>query len=214
MLFFQDNSFNTSFDKLKKDENEEILKRLNTFSGLEESTKMSKEDFFFFHLFRSSIKYKIYFENFIQNMEAMDVFKIPLLFSEEFINIKIKNSNNRLLDKISFFSIIDSFYLENKGQVINITLNNISGDYAKLRQYFKQFYEKENFGKKEKEKSEKKKKLITLNKKIINQYIYILNNIYNEDQLKALFPSTHFQTNDPISKANMKNIIKFILDSF
>ena len=215
MLFFQDNCFNTSFDKLKKDESEEILKRLNKFYGFEESTKMSKEDYYFFYLFRSSIKYKIYFENFIQNMEAIDVFKIPLLFSEEFINIKIKNSNNRILDKISLFSIIDSFYLENKGQVINITLNNIIGDYAKLKKnYFKQFYEKENFGKKEKEKSEKKKKLITLNKKIINQYIYILNNIYNEDQLKALFPSTHFQTNDPISKANMKNIIKFILDSF
>jgi DNA repair ATPase RecN len=89
-------------------------------------------------------------------MEAMDVFKKPILFSEEFINIKIKNSNNRLLDKISFFSIIDSFYLENKGQVINITLNNISGDYAKLRQYFKQFYEKENFEKKEKERQEKR----------------------------------------------------------
>ena len=47
MLFFQDNCFNTSFDKLKKDESEEILKRLNKFYGFEESTKMSKEDFFF-----------------------------------------------------------------------------------------------------------------------------------------------------------------------
>jgi hypothetical protein len=146
-------------------------------------------------------------------MEAMDVFKIPLLFSEEFINIKIKNSNNRLLDKISFFSIIDSFYLENKGQVINITLNNISGDYAKLKQHFKQFCEKDIFAKKEKEKNEKKK-LITLNKKIINQYIYILNNFFDEDQLISMFPSTHFQMNDPIIEVNRKNIIKLILDSF
>ena len=219
MLFFQDNCFNTSFDKLKKDENEEILKRLNKFSGFKESTKMSKEDYIFFHLFRSSIKYKIYFENFIQNMEAMDVFKIPLLFSEEFINIKIKNPNNnmnynnRIFDKISLFSIIDSFYLENKGQVVNITLNNINGDYINLKKYFKQFCGKENLEKKDKEKSEKKK-LMTLNKNIINEYIYILNNLYDEEQLKALFPSIHFQMNEPISKVNMKNIIKLILDSF
>jgi len=217
MLFFQDNCFNTSFDKLKKDESEEILKRLNKFCGFEESTKMSKEDYYFFYLFRSSIKYKIYFENFIQNMEAIDVFKIPLLFSEEFINIKIKDSNNRMdynntiLDKISLFSIIDSFYLENKGQGINITLNNITGNYINLRKYFTQFCGKENL---EKKKSEKKKKLMTLNKRIINQYIYILNNLYDEDQLISLFPSTHFQINDPISFVDRKNIIKLILDSF
>ena len=209
MLFFQDNCFNTSFDKLQKDKYEEILKRLNKFSGLEENTKMSKEDNNFFNLFRSSIKYKIYFENFIQNMEAMDVFKIPLLFSEEFINIKIKNSNNRILDNISLFSIIDSFYSENKGQVINITLNNISGHYANLKKYFKQYLGKENL-----EKPEKKKKLMTLNKKIINQYIYILNNLYNEDKLLALFPSTHFQMKDPIIEVDRKNIIKLILDGF
>jgi len=151
-------------------------------------------------------------------MEAIDVFKMPLLFSEEFINIKIKDSNNRMnynntiLDKISLFSIIDSFYLENKGQVINITLNEISRDYANLKKFlFIPFGGKENLGKK---KSEKKKNLITLNKKIIKQYKYILNNYYDEDQIITLFPSNHFQVNDPISFVNKKNIIKLILDIF
>ena len=214
MLFFQDNCLNTSFDKLKKDDSEEILKKLNKFMGFDENTKMLNDEYFFFHLFRNSIKYKIYFENFIQNMEAIDVFKIPLLFSEEFINIKIKHSNHNILDKISLFSIIDSFYLDNKGQVINITLNNISEDYAKYKKYFKKFFGKEILENKEKENSEEKKKLMTLNKKIINQYIYLLNNLFDDNQLLALFPSTHFQKDDPISNTDKNNIIKEILKCF
>jgi len=204
MLFFQDNCFNTSFDKLKKDTPDEILKRLNRFRGFDEDKKMTKEDEFFFRSFRGSIKYKIYFENFIQNMEAIDVFKIPLLFSEEFINIKIRDTKN-IFDKISYFSIIDSLYLKYNNRVINITLNNINSYYeTNLKKHFSNilYCQKENL------------QLMTLNKEIINKYIYLLNNLYDTDQLKDLFPSIYIQIENPIIDIKKSDIIKAIIDYF
>ena len=206
MLFFQDNCFNTSFDGLKKDTPEEILRRLNKFRGFEEDKKMTKEDGFFFQAFRGSIKYQIYFENFIQNMEAIDVFKIPLLFSEEFINIKIRDTKN-IFDKISYFSIIDSLYLKYKNRAINITLNNFNPFYqTNLKKHFTYILENT----KEKENLQ----LMTLNKEIINKYIYLLNNLYDNDQLKELFPSIYIKIENPIIDIKKSDIIKAVIDNF
>ena len=74
---------------------------------------MNKDENLFCELFRSTIKYKIYFENFIANSEIIEAFKIPFFFSEEFINIKMKDLSNELINRTSFFSIIDSFYWNN-----------------------------------------------------------------------------------------------------
>ena len=204
MLFYQDNSFNTSYDKLMRISPEETLKRQNKFKGFEENAQMIKEDDLFFRIFRASVKYKIYFENFMQNMDAIDLFKIPLLFSEEFINIKIRDTKN-IFDKISYFSIIDSLYLKYNNRVSNITLNNINSYYeTNLKKHFSNilYCQKENL------------QLMTLNKEIINKYIYLLNNLYDTDQLKDLFPSIYIQIENPIIDIKKSDIIKAIIDYF
>ena len=163
MLFYQDNTLNSSFDKIRKDDIEEAHKKINRLLKIDEDTEMAQEEKYFCQLFRSTIKYKIYFENFIQNLEAIDVFKIPLLFSEEFINIKLKEDSNKLANKLSLFDIIDSLYYQNNHQTITITLNNIFSDYIeKLKRYFKHFYSSDRI------KIKNNHQLISLNRKIIN----------------------------------------------
>ena len=206
MIFYQDNTLNSSFDKIKKDDVEESYRKINKLRKLDENTEILAEEKVFCQSFRSSIKYKIYFENFIQNLEAIDVFKIPLLFSEEFINIKLKDDSNKLKSKLSLFNLIDSLYYQNnQTQTITITLNNIYLDYIeKLKKYFKHFYTSENL------KKMSKHQLIYLNKKIINKYIYLLNNYYETEELMDLFPSMRIQEDEQISLVNRKNIISII----
>ena len=206
MIFYQDNTLNSSFDKIKKDDVEESYRKINKLRKLDENTEILAEEKVFCQSFRSSIKYKIYFENFIQNLEAIDVFKIPLLFSEEFINIKLKDDSNKLKNKLSFFNLIDSLYYQNnQTQTITITLNNIYLDYIeKLKKYFKHFYTPDKL------KIMSKHQLISLNKKIINKYIYLLNNYYETEELMDLFPSMRIQEDEQISLVNRKNIISII----
>ena len=59
----------------------------------------------------------------IKNFESIDVLAVPLLFSEEFINEKINLIKNKTND-FSFFSIIDSFFFNERPQ-IHSTLNNL-----------------------------------------------------------------------------------------
>ena len=161
---------------------------------------MIEEEKIFCQLFRSSIKYKIYFENFIQNLEAIDVFKIPLLFSQEFINIKLKDDPDKLINNLSLFSIIDSLYYQGTQQMITITLNNIFSDYLEnLKKYFKHFYSVDRL------KILNSRQLISLNKKILNKYIYLLNN-YEKEELMDLFPSMRIQEDENIIPIHQKNI--------
>ena len=149
-IFYQDNSFNKEFDNIKKDKPEESNKRIFKLRNIDENTEMNINEKYFCELFRSAIKYKIYFENFILNFESIELYTIPLIFSEEFINIKLKDLSNKLINKLSLFNIIDSLYFPNNQQFINITLNNIYSAYLeKLKKYFKKF----------KKKKKKKKKM-------------------------------------------------------
>ena len=206
MIFYQDNTLNSSFDKIKKDDIEESYRKINKLRKIDENTEIIEEEKIFCQLIRSSIKYKIYFENFIQNLEAIDVFKIPLLFSEEFINIKLKDDSNKIMKKLSLFNIIDSFYYQNnQQQTITITLNNIYSDYIeKLKKYFKHFYTSDRL------KITNKYQLLSLNKKIINKYIYLLNNYYEKEELMDLFPSMRIQEDEHITLINRKNIFNII----
>ena len=72
-----------------------------------------------------TIKYKIYFENFIQSANTIEVFKIALLFSEEFLNIKIKDAKTKSLNKLNLLKMIDNLYYPSKKVIVQITINNL-----------------------------------------------------------------------------------------
>ena len=59
------------------------------------------------------------------------------------------------------------------------------------------------------------RQLFTLNKRIINKYIYLLNNIYEDDELFEIFPSIKIQEDSPITNIDrscMINIIQTTLE--
>ena len=138
MVFTQDNTLNSSYDQIQKDKQEDIIKRIFKLRGVEEKkTEMNPDENYFCFMFRKSFKYKVYFENFIKCFESIDIFKIPLLFSQEFIYIKIKDVQNQFSNKISLFKIIDTLYIPDSSQTIKITLNNIFYNYMdRLKKYF------------------------------------------------------------------------------
>ena len=62
---------------------------------------MNKNEENFCELYRNTIKYRMYFENYILNFESVDLYKIPYLFTEEFINIKMADQSNKIIKKLS-----------------------------------------------------------------------------------------------------------------
>ena len=130
MIFTQDNTLNSSYDKIQKDKQEDIIKKVFKLRGFEDKKfELNPDEDYFCFMFRKSFKYKVYFENFIKCFESIDIFKIPLLFSQEFIYIKIKDIENQFSNKISLFKIIDTLYIPDSSQTIKITLNNIFYNY-------------------------------------------------------------------------------------
>ena len=201
MIFYQDNILDSSLDKIKRDKSE--IKRINKLNNIDENTPMNKNEKYFCEIFRQSTKYKVYFENFILDFETIDIFRIPLLFSEEFINIKMKDLSNKLINKLSLFNIIDTLYFLNCQQTIHISVNNIFSDAETIKEYFKFFYIN-------KAKTENNKQLITLNRKILNKYIYLLNTHYDKTELVKLFPSIKIQQNEYITSFDRRYIINII----
>ena len=197
--FYNDNQLNTSFDKIVQEEGSNFDDSIASVKSYNEEEKN------FVDIFRNTVKYKIYFDNFMQDFDVMDVFKIPFLFSRIFIELKIKEPNKICCDNMEYFNMIDQLYrLNNKKLVIKkLNFNIFNQHYIEsLSQYFKKFYvnEYENniFDKIEDENQNNnmiiiynpKYKLINLNKKIINRYIYLLQNFYEKQELETLFPCT------------------------
>ena len=197
--FYNDNQLNTSFDKIVQEEGSNFDDSIASVKSYNEEEKN------FVDIFRNTVKYKIYFDNFMQDFDVMDVFKIPFLFSRIFIELKIKEPNKICCDNMEYFNVIDQLYrLNNKKLVIKkLNFNIFNQHYIEsLSQYFKKFYvnEYENniFDKIEDENQNNnmiiiynpKYKLINLNKKIINRYIYLLQNFYEKQELETLFPCT------------------------
>ena len=211
MIFYQDNTIVSSFDKIKRLECslEEQNKKINALRINDSNIDMTNEEKNFMEFFRGAIKYKMYFENFIQNLDTVDVFKISLLFSEEFINLKIKDAKSSILSKISFFDIIDSLYYPSKQQTINITISNLfSLALDKLKKYFEE-YSSKNIN-----KDSSKPQLINLNRKIINKYLFLLNNFYEKEEIMDLFPSIRIQEEQQIIYFDRRYIINIILNTF
>jgi len=208
-LFYHDYTISNSLDNISKNEQEEVDKYLYHMIGSNDAEQIQyiKEESIFFKYFRDSRKYSIYFENFIQSKKSLDLYKIAILYSDEFINIKLMNLDNNLWNKISLFKIMDSLYFSNQ-ETINVTLNNIFADYLdNLKKYFKHFFSQERI-------NSNKAQLVVLNKKIINKYIYLLKIHYNNNELKEIFPYLRIKEENPIAFIDRREILNSIQKEF
>ena len=198
MLLIQDYALNDSFTAIKKDEVNKSIKKINKLIKIEENNELSIEENLFLQIYRSSSKYGLYYENFIKNFETIDVLSVPLLFSEEFINERINMIKNKTGNKISLFNIMDLFFLSDRPQTLS-TLNSMESTYSeKLKKYFKRF--------------KRAKKLISFNKNVINRYIYLLNNLFEEEEIFDIFPYLRIQLSNTITSVNRKYIREAIIE--
>ena len=196
--FYNDNQLTSSFDKIIKEEN----------NGSEYSVNISKyyeeEEKYFCELFRNSVKYKIYFDNFLSEFEVVDVFRIPFLFSQVFLELKLKDEEEISCENIDYFNIIDQLYRLTNTQSIHKRINfkSFNQNYNEnISQYFKRFFindydnsvfvknAKDEIGKNDVQKGTRYQ-LINMNKKIINRYIYLLQNFFENQEIENMFPHT------------------------
>ena len=187
LIFYNDNNLNNSFDKIEK---EDVYQKDNN--------KYAREELIFNDVFRSSVKYKIYFDNFMKEFDVMDTFKIPLIVSEIFLSLKIRDEKEITSEKIKYFSLIDQLYLQKKNDLLTINFKFIIKEYNKKlhKKYFKAFFKIDSDIKcpvlgdivNITNVPKKNNKLINMNKKVIDKYIYILKNKFDQTELFQAFP--------------------------
>ena len=194
MIFYQDNTLSVSFDKIVKD-NDSNSDKLYFLQSIQNTDKMSNEELLFCNEFKDSIKYKIYLENYIQDANCLDVYKIPLMFSEEFINMKIRYTKLDCKTKINYFSWIDKFYMESNSATLGIKLNSIHTEFAEsFGKYCKNLKPEEN---------------AVLNKRLINKYInYVFNNELDVNSYPYLGILEQTKAIDKINRRKISDIIE------
>ena len=156
--------------------------------------KFTEEENIFLKYFRFTIKYSTYFDNFISYFNTFDEFKISLLITEEFVDLKEKNINKILNgNNVSYFKIMDNLY-ETKGIKYKVNFNNIN-------QEFKLDTENNKIS-----NIKKENQLFFINKDIINDFLNYKNN-------KILFKMFQLEVNNEqalksIKMINISNIIQ------
>ena len=78
----------------------------------------SEEENIFLKYYRNAIKYITYFENFICNFKVVDELKVSLIFTDEYVNVKMKDSKKEIPNTIKYFKLIDNFYSLNHREIV------------------------------------------------------------------------------------------------
>ena len=124
--------------------------------------KISIEETVFMELIKdNSIKYKLYFENFIQDFKAPDEIKVSLLFSDEYVNLKKQEIFQNIEKKVQYFGIMDKLYTLRRKDLV-YDLKALDTEYSRIN-YCPSI---------NKDASNKFKRLFVLDEDIIKKFIY------------------------------------------
>ena len=99
-----------------------IIKKKNNINK-----NYSNEENIFIKLVNNCIRNNTYFENYVQHFESIDELKVSLIFSDEYVNLKIKDIKKQIPDNIEYFKLMDNLYSLNPSnqKIIDFsTLNN------------------------------------------------------------------------------------------
>ena len=197
LYFYQNLSIKTEADDIKmksnkKDTNKEEEMNVIFLDEYKEDDIYSKEELYFLEELRETMKFQSFVFGFVQSYNPIDLYKIPLTFTEEFISIISRKSC--ILDKeINFLSLIDKLYQVDSKETIVIDFESILIDYYT---YYKYNLDREIEDSCEKyslypEKIKMKvynsyKKIIKyksydLDERILMKYLHILNEINEKD---------------------------------
>ena len=216
IVFYQKINLNVTFDRVRIEQNRKRKANLQE----EDEPNYCEEEKSFIELFKSTSKYKIFFENFIQNCESHELYKIPLMLSEEFINLKIKNVQNNIKLNFSLFNIMDMIF--SGSGTLNISANNFYHHYIeeKCKIYFIDDDNNiDNYNNNSAQQNDNNaiaanndSKLFCFNRNFLQKYIYLLNNHYESEKLNEIFPYLKIKK-EPIHLIERKIISQTIMNA-
>ena len=187
----------------------------------------------FVNKFKESSKFGTYFINFMLFYDTIDLFKIPLLFTEEFIN----RNNTAITDKsqlythtkFNYMEMIDHiYYIKTSDDVdkigtskkdikpfhkvitynefYNFVENNLKNDFIRQQRTDSDYFDWWILGNNIKTKYKK----CEVNNKYLLQYAYMINNL-PKDELNQVFPmKSHLNDNIAIKVIQQKTISDII----
>ena len=161
------------------------------------NSDLSDEERIFLKYCGYTVKYSTYFDNFIKEFKAIDELEVSLLFSDEYVNLKMKAPLKEISDDIHYFKIMDNFFSLKPGKdIVNFVAFNDEYKSITDQEIISKF------------KKEKKNQLISLDDEIIKNFVFYKTN-------KGLFNA--FQENDEkdiIIESNKKTIIVITIHNF
>ena len=94
--------------------------------------KYTDEEKYFFNEFKNTLKYGFFFTNFINEQEAVDLYRIPYIFFEEYLSILSRAIDPNTMNNyvLNFFNIFENLY-QKQSQKINIDFNTFLSEYFK-----------------------------------------------------------------------------------
>ena len=183
----------------------------------------SKEELYFLEELRETMKFQSFVFGFVQSYNPIDLYKIPLTFTEEFISIISRKSC--ILDKeINFLSLIDKLYQGESHEELEINFEPILVDYySNYKKYLDREIEDicaKNAFNQEKIKVKvynSYKKIIKhkgceLDDRILVKYLHILNEIKDKDN--NLFYILEKRVKDNIPKEISVTDIESVIENY
>ena len=148
LYFYQNLSLKSDDDK--EDLNKIIINRKNKGLNTDADTmniifhkdyetgenNYTKEEIFLLDELMETMKFESFVYGFIQSYNPIDLYKIPLTMTEEFISI-LSRKNSVKNQNINFFSLFDNIYKKKGLEKMYVDFNPFSSEYyKKIKKYF------------------------------------------------------------------------------
>ena len=182
----------------------------------------TKEELAFLEELTETMKFESFVYGFIQSYNPIDLYKIPLTFTEEFLSILSRKNSNLKNINFDFLSLIDNLYQRNAKKNLYVDLNPFLSDYfRKYKSYFdREIYDnyfknininvnnsvvgiifKDNKDEGKKIIESFKYKSYELDKNILIKYKTFINNLDSDEYHHMYYLATNLEKN------NIKNIL-------
>ena len=231
MYFYQNLSIKSDADDLKlsnksqKNDNnvEQEMNVIFLENYKDDKDQYTTEEFYFLEALKETMKFESFVYGFVQSYNPIDLYKIPLTFTEEFISFMSRKSII-LNKKINFFGLIDELYEVKKRKEISIDLKDILTEYYNNYKAYFDRYIREN----EEKKGKNKIKLRIYNDNIVSykgyeldssiliKYMTILNDSEEKDNSTIFKLLKRIKNNIPkmISVTDIESVIEnYAIDS-
>ena len=125
-------------NKNKKDQESIMNVIFNKNYGEKSESGYIEEEILFLDELSDTMKFQSFVFGFLQYYNPIDLYKIPLTFTEEFLSILSRKREKR--ENMEFFNLFDSFYSTGKREEKELNFNIVNFNYFK---YYKSIFDRE-----------------------------------------------------------------------